>query len=92
MPFRTESTLGENHHKCGVTQYLGQFDVVKREAEQAVLSNGDTDAEVDEQRRQPAPGGQADGYDGDEQHCRADQQDLIQVVDSQGLDPFNFVA
>lgn len=92
MPFRTESTLGKNHHKCGITQHLGQFDVVKGEAEQAVLPDGDADAEVDEQRWQPTPGCQADGYDGDEQYCRADQQDLIEVVDSQGPGPFNFVA
>lgn len=92
MPFSTKSTFGKNHHKCGITEYLGQFDIVKGEAEQAVLSDGHADAEVDEQRRQSAAGRQTDGYDGDEQYCRADQQDLVEVVDSQGLDPFNFVA
>lgn len=92
MPGRTESTFGKNHHKCRISQHLSQFDVVKGETERTVLPYGDADAEVDEQGGESAAGGQADGDDGDEQNGRADQQDLVEVVDSQGADPFNFVA
>lgn len=92
MPLRAEPAFGKNHHKCRITEHLGQLDVVEGEAERAVLPYGDADAEVDEQGGKAAAGRQADGDDRDEQYSRADQQDLVEVVDSQGTGPFNFVV
>ena len=51
---------------------------------EAVLADGDADAEVDEQAGQPAAGGDPDGRDRDEQDEGADEQELVEVVDSQG--------
>jgi hypothetical protein len=49
----------------------------------AVLAHEDADAEVDEQAREPAAGGDPDGRDGDEQDDGADEQELVEVVNSQ---------
>jgi hypothetical protein len=92
VPLRAKPAFGENHHKCRISEHLSQFDVVEGETEGPVLSYGNADAEVDEQGGKAASGRQADGDDGDEQYGRADQQDLVEVVDSQGTGPFNFVA
>jgi hypothetical protein len=92
LPLRTEAALGENHHKRRISEHLGQLDVVEGEAERTVLSYGDADSEVDEEGGKSAAGRQANGYDGDEQYGGTDQQDLVEVVDSQGTGPFNFVA
>jgi hypothetical protein len=49
----------------------------------AVLAHGDADAQVDEQAGEPAARGDPDRCDGDEQDDRADEQELVEVVDSQ---------
>ncbi|GGR62199.1 hypothetical protein GCM10010236_14320 [Streptomyces eurythermus] len=53
------------------------------DAADAVLAHEDADAEVDEQAGEPAAGGDPDGRDGDEQDGGADEQELVEVVNSQ---------
>ncbi|GGX45745.1 hypothetical protein GCM10010515_10640 [Streptomyces fructofermentans] len=53
----------------------------------AVLAHGDADPQVDEQAGEPAARGDAYRRDRDEQDERADEQELVEVVDSQGLIP-----
>ncbi|GGR00034.1 hypothetical protein GCM10010280_55070 [Streptomyces pilosus] len=49
----------------------------------AVLADGDAYAQVDEQAGEPAARGDPHRDDGHEQHDRADEQQLVEVVDSQ---------
>ncbi|GGM04241.1 hypothetical protein GCM10010129_54760 [Streptomyces fumigatiscleroticus] len=49
----------------------------------AVLAHGDADGQVDEQAGQPAARGDPDRCHGHEQDERADEQELVEVVDSQ---------
>ncbi|GGS29950.1 hypothetical protein GCM10010238_18640 [Streptomyces griseoviridis] len=50
----------------------------------AVLPHGDADGQVDEEAGEPAARRDADRRHGDEQDERADEQELVEVVDSQG--------
>jgi hypothetical protein len=56
----------------------------------AVLAHEHADAQVDEQAGESAARGDPDRCDGDEQDERADEQELVEVVDSQG--PFPSLA
>jgi hypothetical protein len=52
-----------------------------------VLAHGDADAQVDEQAGEPAARGDPYRCHRDEQNERADEQELVEVVDSQRLFP-----
>ncbi|GGW37401.1 hypothetical protein GCM10010350_21220 [Streptomyces galilaeus] len=49
----------------------------------AVRAHEDADAQIHEQAGEPAARGDPDRRDGDEQDERADEQELVEVVDSQ---------
>ncbi|GHA05873.1 hypothetical protein GCM10010389_51700 [Streptomyces echinoruber] len=53
------------------------------DAADAVLAHEDADGQVDEQAGQSAARGDPDRCDGDEQDERADEQELVELVDSQ---------
>ena len=90
LPLRAQTALGQDHDQGGVADDLGQLGVVELDVADAVLPDGDADAEVDEQAGEPAAGRDADRRHGDEQDERADEQELVEVVDSQG--PFPSLA
>ncbi|GAA4314544.1 hypothetical protein GCM10023086_35870 [Streptomyces venetus] len=53
----------------------------------AVLAHGDAYPQVDEQAGEPAARGDPYRCDGDEQDERADEQELVEVVNSQRPNP-----
>ena len=75
--------LGEDHDEGRVADDLRQLRVVERDVEEAVLAQGDADAQVQEQAGEPAAGRDAYRHDGDEQNERADEQEFVERVDSQ---------
>ncbi|GAA4949979.1 hypothetical protein GCM10023238_15370 [Streptomyces heliomycini] len=82
-PLRAQTALGQDHDQGRVSDDLGQLGVVEVDVAEAVLAQGDADAQVDEQAGEPAARGDPDRCDGDEQDDRADEQELVEVVDSQ---------
>ncbi|GAA3372474.1 hypothetical protein GCM10020367_27530 [Streptomyces sannanensis] len=57
-----------------------------------VLACGDPDSQVEEQAGKPAAGRDAHCRDGDEQDERADEEKLVELMDSQRPDPFVLIA
>ncbi len=84
FPLCSESALREDDDQGGVADHLGQLGVVELDVEDAVLPQGDPDAEIQEQAGQPAARGDPDRRHGDEQDERADEQEFVERVDSQG--------
>jgi hypothetical protein len=66
-----------------VSDDLGQFGVVEADVADAVLAHGDADPHVHEQAGEPAARGDPDRCHSDEQDERADEQKLVEMVDSQ---------
>ncbi len=87
FPLRSEPALGQDDDQGGVADHLRQLGVVELDVEDAVLSEGDADAEVQEQAGESAARGDPYGRHGDEQHERADEQEFVERVDSQGQVP-----
>lgn len=83
LPLRAESALGQDHDQGPVADDLDEFGVVELDVADAVLAHGDADGQVDEQAGEPAARGDPDRRHGDEQDERADEQELVEVVDSQ---------
>lgn len=83
FPLRAESTFGQDHDEGAVADHLRQFGVVELDVEQAVPADGHADAEIQQQARQPAARGQAHSCHGHEQDQRADEQEFVELVDSQ---------
>ncbi|GGU86120.1 hypothetical protein GCM10010211_60290 [Streptomyces albospinus] len=64
---------------------MGQFGVAEDDAADAVLPYGDAYPQVDEQAGEPAARGEPYRGNSDEQYERADQQEFVEVFDSQEL-------
>jgi hypothetical protein len=87
LPLRAQSALGQDHDQGRVSDDLGQLGVVEVDVADAVLAHRDADAQIYEQAGEPAARGDPDRCDGDEQDERADEQELVEVVDGQWLFP-----
>jgi hypothetical protein len=87
LPLRAEAALGQDHDQGRVPDDLGQFGVVEVDVADAVLAHGDADAQVHEQAGEPAARRDPNRCHRDEQNERADEQELVEVVDSQRLFP-----
>lgn len=85
FPLGAQAALGEDHDQRGIAEELGQLGVVEDDATRAVLAYGDAYPQVDEQAGEPAARGEPHRGDRDEQYERADQQEFVEVVDSQEL-------
>ncbi len=83
FPLRAQAALREDDDKGRVAQQLGQLGVVEDDAAEAVLPYGDAYPQVDEQAGEPAARGEPYRGHGDEQYERADQQEFVEMVDSQ---------
>jgi hypothetical protein len=83
LPLRAQTTFGQDHDEGRVSDDLGQFGVVEVDVADSVLAHEDADGQVHEQAWEPAARGDPDRCDGDEQDERADEQELVEVVDSQ---------
>lgn len=87
LPLRAEAALGQDHDQGRVPDDLRQFGVVEVDVADPVLAHGDAYAEVDEQAGEPAARRDTNRCHRDEQNERADEQELVEVVDSQRLFP-----
>ncbi len=87
LPLRAQTALGQDHDQGRVPDDLGQLGVVEVDVPDAVLAHGDAYAQVDEQAGEPAARGDPYRCDGDEQDERADEQELVEVVNSQRPNP-----
>ncbi len=83
LPLRAEAALGEDHDEGRVADDLRQPGVVEGDVADAVLPDGDADPQVQQEAGEAAPGGDPHGRDGDQQHERADEQEFVELVDSQ---------
>ena len=78
-----QAAFGEDHDQGRVAERPGQVRVVEVEAER-VLAEHQAEAEVEQQRRQPAAHREPHGRDRDEQHDGADEQQQVELVRAHG--------